>query len=320
MKILYFEVPNVDTLLEIYDQMQVIRYIGYSSNPSIPVGEPSSLDNWVLVTGYSPYTSPIDLSSSSSTYYVYDDEVDGNDVIWYSSRYINSSDPEDINSGWSPPILSSSQGIYYNPLYPSEMETAGEDKLVIDRIRTLIGDPIGIRRDNGEEYEVNIHPDGTVYELEEKGWPVLVTMCGIQYNSIVNPTVNGYKYLKFNNDISNFTTVSGVDYNVDIWYYTFRYSDREILEAYDKTPPPFGLTSTTATSETYILATAIDLVRSELFLDSTESGAEVQDNTTSYNPSTGLNNKRQLLNDLKDQLNKAVTSLKLKGIEGVRID
>ena len=316
MKILQFEVPNIDTLLNIYDQIQVIRYNGVLSEPNIPIGEPSSLSDWGVVNE----TDPIILYSSSSYYDIYDDEVDGNDIIWYASRYINSTDPEDINSGWSNPILSSSQGMFYNPLYPSEMETTGSDEMVIDRIRTLVGDPIGLKRDNGEEYEVNIHPGGKVYELSEKGWPVSINMCGTQYNSTSNPKVNGYKYLKFNNDISNFTTVSGVNYNVDVWYYTFRHSNKEILEIYDRTPPPFGLTSTTATSEAYVLATAIDLVRSELFLDSTESGAKFVDDLTTYDPSPGLDTRQKLLDDLKDQLDKVVTSLKLKGISGVLID
>lgn len=320
MKILYFEVPNVDTLLNIYNQIQIIRYTGSLSTPNTPIGEPSSLSDWVLVTGISPYISPISLSSSSSYYYVYDDEADGNDTVWYASRYIDSSDPEDINSGWSDPILSSSQGMFYNPLYPSEMELTGSNKMVVDRIRTLIGDPVELKREAGEEYEVNIHPDGTVYELSEKGWPVSISMCGTQYNNTNNPRVNGYKYLKFNEDISQFTTVSGVDYNIDVWYYTFRHSDKEILNTYDITPPPFGLNSVNATSEAYILASAIDLVRSEVFLEASESGAEFSDNYTSYNPSPGLSTKNNLLEDLRKQLDKIVTSLKLKGISGVRVD
>lgn len=318
MKTLYFEVPNIDTILDLYNQIQIVRYTGSSDQPEAPVGEPESLTDWITVSGVEPYTAPIDLESDTTSYYVYDDK--GSDSDWYSSRYVDSSDPSNVNSGWSDPVLSSTQGMYYNPLYPEEVNLTGEDKMVVDRIRLLIGDPVGLKREAGEEYAVNIHPDGTVYELEEKGWPVAISMCGEQYTSSANPTVNGYKYLKFNDNISEFVTVSGVDHNIDVWYYTFRYSDKEILQAYDLTPPPFGLNTTNATTETYILAASINLVRSELFLDSTESGAEIQDNVTVYNPSSGLSNRRQLLNDLKDQLNKVVTSLKLKGIEGVRID
>lgn len=318
MKTLYFEVPNIDTILSMYNQIQIIRYIGSSSEPTTPVGEADTLTDWATVSGVDPYTAPIDLKSSQTSYYVYDDK--GTDSDWYSYRYVDSSDPTNINSGWSSPVFNSTQGLYYNPIYPEEMELTGSDKMVVDRIRTLIGDPVELTRDSGEEYAVNIHPDGTVYELSEKGWPVSISMCGTQYVDSNNPTVNGYKYLKFNEDISEFTTISGVDYNVDIWYYTFRYSDKEILNTYDLTPPPFGLNSVTATSEAYILSAAIDLVRSELFLDSSESGAEFSDNYTSYNPSPGLDTRRNLLEDLRKQLDKVVTSLKLKGISGVRID
>ena len=57
-----------------------------------------------------------------------------------------------------------------------------------------------------------------------------------------------------------------------------------------------------------------------MFLDSTESGAKFVDDLTTYDPSPGLDTRQKLLDDLKDQLDKVVTSLKLKGISGVLID
>jgi hypothetical protein len=58
----------------------------------------------------------------------------------------------------------------------------------------------------------------------------MVNMGGIPYTSTDNPSVNGYRFLRFQNyiDITDITTVwSGCDYDtythgVDIWYYTFR--------------------------------------------------------------------------------------------------
>lgn len=316
MKTLYFYVPNIDSIIGMYNQIQVIRYVGESYHPSTPIGEPGSLDDWVVVLGIYPYNTPINLVNGVTEYYVYDDQY--GDSEWYASRYVHSTDPENQNSGWSSPVLSTTQGVYYNPLYPNEMSVDDSDKLVVDRIRTLIGDPIDIKRDVGLAALENVHADGYVYEMSEKGWPASIKICDMQYNDTTNPIVNGYKYLKFTEKME--LDECDEESAVDIWYYTFRHSDKEIIDTYDRTPPPFGLNTQNATSDTYLLAAAIDLIRSELFLDSTESGSKITDDLTSYDPTPGLSTRKDLLDDLEKQLDKIVTSLRLKGITGVRVD
>ena len=314
---LYFEINNIGNLLQIYDGIEIARYTGLYTNPTSPVGDVVDNDDWVTVSGVSPYTAPVVLLNGVTAYYVYDDI--GSNTSWYSSRYIKIGDPTTV-SNWSTPVLGDATALYTDPMYPSEISLNSSENRIVDRIRLLIGDPYDLRRDYSEEDTTNIQPIGNVYRLNEKGWPIYVNMSGIQYTSLDNPTVNGYRYLKFNRDVSTPVTTSGVTYGIDIWYYTFRYSDREILEAYDNTPVPDGLNTTNANSEAYILNTAIDLVRAELLLDTTEDGAQWADDRSNYNPSPGLEAKRKLLDSLEKKLDKLVKSLKMTKISGVLID
>ena len=236
----------------------------------------------------------------------------------HRSRYYSSSTTN--YSSWSDPVLGESGDIFYNPLYPAEVSYGTSQRLTIQRIRTLIGDPVGLRRESGDEIAANMHSDHKTYELEEKGWPASVHVATIPYNETTNPTVNGYKYLRFNSDISATTISGGIEYGLDIWYYVFRWSDREIMDTYDNTPPPVPLTTANATAEIYMLACAYDLLSNETWEDSIEDGAVIKDEGSSYDPSPGLKNRDAMLARLKKRLDDAVKAQQLVGIGGVLID
>jgi hypothetical protein len=205
--------------------------------------------------------------------------------------------------------------ICYSVTYPVEVGYGTSEQLVIDRIRRLVGDPVGLKREYNEQD--NIHEGGKVYELETKGWPCSININGTTYSTTSNPAVNNYRYLQFSNDI---TTLSGVDLKVNIFYYTFRHSDREIMEAYDTCPPPAGLTTSTCTSETYMLATAIDLLNQQTWEDLCEDGSVVADEASRYDPSPGLRGRDAMLERLQKRLDTLVKRLLLSGISGVLID
>jgi hypothetical protein len=187
-----------------------------------------------------------------------------------------------------------------------------------------MGDPLNLRREYGEEAESSIHSNGKVYELAEKGWPVNVTMNTVQYNDSSNPTVNGYRYLMFNNFIDTTSVVcSGTvtrQYGVNVWYYSFRHSDRQIMEAYDNVTPPAGLTITTATAEHYMLQTAIDLLMQENWEHSVEDSAIIRDEGTLYNPTPGFSFRENLIDKLQKRLDDLVKVAVLSGIGGIRLD
>jgi hypothetical protein len=317
MVTLYFEINNIEDILQLYNQIQIVRYTGPGATLFTPSGNPADMVDWEEVSGVSPNVAPVNLFSGLKTYYVYDDV--GNSLSWYSSRYIDSSNSS-INSGWSTPVLGDSTALYRNPLYPSEVTLTSAENRVVDRIRLLIGDPYDIVRDHGEEALSNLYSGGNVYKLNEKGWPISVNMGGVQYTDLNNPTVNGYRYLRFNQDISDTTTVSGVTYGIDVWYYTFRYSDKEILDAYDNTPVPIGLTTTSASTEAYILSCAIDLLRGELFLDLIEDGTKFTDDKSLYDPVTSLETRRKLLEGLEKKLDKLIKISFMANVQGVLID
>jgi hypothetical protein len=162
------------------------------------------------------------------------------------------------------------------------------------------------------------------YELDEKGWPLCITMGGVQYNEPTDPTINGYRYLIFEELIDTTVVVcsgiKGYEYGVDIWYYTFRHSDKEIMDAYDSCPVPPGLTEANATSQAYILYTAKRLLQEENWHDAIEDGAEIRDEGSTYDPSPGFDFRSDLLDDINDQLDDLIKSLMLRGIEGVRVE
>lgn len=301
---LSFSVSDINTVMVVYNQIEVARS---------QIELPADLTNYTVVSGSG---FPINLQYGTTQYQVTD--LDGAANSWYISRYINTS--TNAYSGWSDPVLGEAGDLFYNPLFPPEIAYGSADQLVIDRIRRLIGDPVGLRREYGDEAASSIHFDNKTYELDEKGYPVSVTMGGVQMNDNTNPTINGYRFLRFDQDIS-VTVISGsIEYGVDIWYYAFRFSDREIMEAYDNCPPPIGLSEITATPEAYMLQTAIDLLTQNITEDIFEDGAKIADEGSTYDPSPGIGAMQAMLKNLQKRLDDLVRRLTMGGIAGYRID
>jgi hypothetical protein len=324
---LTFTVDSIHNVMVVFDRIQIMMYTG-TGVPDSPV---TSLVEYTTISGTDEINnrdgvSDVLLDADYSQYYFTHPIGEAED--WYISRYYNES--TGANSGWADPILGEPGDIYYDPLYPVEIEYGSEDQQIIDRIRTYMGDPIGLNREYGEDAASSIHPDGRTYELDEKGWPASVNMNGNQYVSTSNPSINGYRYLRFAEFIDVTTpwsqVVSGTcdvrtgTYGVDIWYYTFRNSDRQIMEAYDRCPIPPSLTSANVTVEAYVLQTAINLLYQENWEDAIEDGAVITDEATRYDPSAGLRFRNELLDKLNAKLDKLVKGLVLRGISGVRID
>lgn len=300
---LSFVVDNINIVLQVYNQIRIQR--------GNAVGGP-----FTTVSGL----GPIDLNSGQTNYIVIDDS--GVSSSWYQSQYYSTLTGG--QSSWSDSVLGSVGDLFYNPLFPNEVTYGTSQKLVIDRIRKLVGDPIGLNRAYGEGAISSIHSDGKVYELNEMGWPVSVFINNQSYNDSTNPTVNGYKYLIFEDFIDTTSVVcSGTNtivYGIDIYYYTFRWSDRQISEAYDACPPPPGLTTTTASAEAYMLYTAVTLLGSENWEDAIEDGSDISDEGSKYSPGPGLKFREKLIDDLNKKLDAVIKSLILGGISGVRLD
>ena len=321
--------------MEVFDRIQIRKWNG--EDPSAldsPVTDKVALTDYATVSGIDVYStrenvSDVLLKRDYSQYAYVDPEGYAND--WYISRYYD--ETTEATSGWSDPVKGEAGDLYYNPQYPEEVDYGSADQMVIDRIRLYIGDPKGLRREYGEEALSSIHTDGKTYEMDETGWPAYVNMGGVQYTETDNPSVNGYRYLRFKDFIDDIcaecVTYSGacgedvykeVVQGVDIWYYTFRNSDRQIMETYDSCPPPTPLTDLNANPEVYVVQTSIDLLRKELWEDATEDGAVIKDEGSHYDPKPGLDVRQKLLDDLIKRRDDLVKSLMLTGITGVLID
>lgn len=330
---LTFSVDNLSSVLQAFDRIQIRRYLG-EGTPITPITDLVALTEYTTVSGTDEISnrkgvSDVLLLNDYTQYYFTEDKGESDD--WYISRYYHIGTGS--TSGWSDPILGEAGDLFYSPDFPPEISYGSSDQMVIDRIRLYIGDPIRLRRDHGAEAASSIHSDGKVYELSEKGWPVFINMGGIQFTETTDVTVNGYRFLKFNTYIDETcVTCSGIinlcgeeitkeiTNGVDIWYYTFRNSDRQIMEVYDNCPPPVGLTTTTANGEAYMLQTAVDLVSQELFEDGNEDGAVIRDEGSFYDPGLGQATRLELLKRLQKRLDALTRSLVLSGISGVLID
>lgn len=308
-------VDDPATVSLVYDQIRLERNTD-SNDPD------SSLWTDLVITGTDASLdgTHIPLNSIQTNYDVID--AAGDPDYWYRSYYYNSTTSG--ASGYSEAVRGDSPDLFYNPLYPSELDLSESEKLVLNEIRRYIGDPVDLRREYGEDAASSIHPDGKTYELDEKGWPVSIHMANVPYNDGTDPTVNGYRYLRFDELIDTTLIVcSGTrsyEYGVDIWYYTFRWSDRQIMQAYDNCPIPPGLTEDTATNQAYMLYTAIRLLGSENWHDAIEDGALIRDEGTTYDPTPGFRFREDLMDDLQKQLDDLVKVLMLRGIEGVRVE
>ena len=322
--------------MQVFDTIQIRMYTGVGT-PASPVTDLVANSEYTTVSGYDTINGrqevpDVYLRSDISQYYF--THASGTSSVWYISRYYKRTGSNaGATSGWSDPVLGEPGDLFYDPVYPPEVVYGSADQLIIDRIRLYIGDPIGLRREYGEEAMSSIHPDGKTYELDETGWPSYVTMGGKAFISTTNPSVNGYRFLRFDEYIEDIcyecVTYSGacgediikeVANGVDIWYYTFRNSDRQIMEAYNSCPPPSPLTTDTANAEVYMVQTAIDILRKELWEDATEDGAAIRDEGSAYNPEPGLKVRKDLLDDLTKRRDDLVQALQLTGITGVLID
>ncbi len=174
--------------------------------------------------------------------------------------------------------------------YPEEGVFTNDDRLVLDKVRILIGDRKELTRDyvSAAAGYSSISSDGYSHTFSNpKGWPLRVTLDGTEYTTLVEPRVNDYQFITFSGTQIN--TVSGT---LDVWYYHFRYSDAEIMRTYNGLTPPYPLEAEDVTFDLAILCTAIDILTSELNSSSSDSGVEVDIfEEIRINPKVGLDSR-----------------------------
>ncbi|MCK5018677.1 MAG: hypothetical protein KAS32_16570 [Candidatus Peribacteraceae bacterium] len=256
--------------------------------------------------------------TSTQIYYNFEDAT-GTSSSWYKTSYYHSVTLLESS------LSTASKGIeieleHVDTTYPEEINMTSTDYYHTGRIRYLVGDNKKVVRDYVSPgctggYQ-NVSEDGYTYQFEARGWPLRIEKDGVSYASSSNPYVTDYSFLTFSGTQIN--TVSGT---LDIWYESFRKSDREILKVYNTNPGIPHVSSSAVTTEMLRLSSAISIIREELVqLMGENSGKFNLSGELSFDPTPILKHKRALIKDLESQLSVLVSESVSNNITGVLID
>jgi len=240
----------------------------------------------------------------------------GTDDTWYKSSIYDNVNV--VECCWSDPVRGTSPALFHYATYPAECVFDADESVIIRKVRRLIGDLEGLSRlyiDGSDEYTFSsaLRPDELTIDLSEKSWPVHISLNSIGKTNLDDPVVQGYQYLTFSGTLSSSDVI-------DIWYYTFKFSDREIYEAYVDTLIPPGLTSSTVTQDHLVLQAAIDLLENMASGDMIDDGAVVRDDRSLYDPSPGLRERAVTIERLKKMLDSLIKQYMFSNLTGVQID
>lgn len=249
--------------------------------------------------------------SSDTTRYRYEDAF-GSADHWYKYSFFAGSG---LESSLSDSLRGTVSGTSFNgATFPPESNFTSAELDTIYRLRQIVGDSKEVNRDylSPDTSYDNVSEDGFTVELDNpKGWPLSISIDGVEFQTIADPVVQGYTFLTFSG--TQISTTSGTI--ADIWYEHFRYSDRELIEIYTKSDPPCGLTAEQTTPEMYELMAAITVLESELrgFMSTSGQRVDIYEEIE-IDPSSGLGARLKDLNGangLKERL-KCLVAAKIK--------
>jgi hypothetical protein len=256
----------------------------------------------------------VPLVAGQSTYtYIH---TAGTSDTWYKSSYWAVATESSLSSA----VQGSCPELYHYPTYPTEVEFTSSEKVIIRKIRRYIGDFKGVDHlyiSDADDGCSTVQDDSQTVDLEKTGWPVYIVLNDTEKTSLFDPIVQGYQYLTFSG------TIGDADYPIDIWYYTFKFSDRQIYEAYSDAILPAFVSSDCVTTAHLTLQAAIDLLESMTAEDMIDNGAMVRDGLTMYDPEPGLRERGNLIGRLQKQLDgliKECIKSSMLGLGGVLID
>ena len=188
-------------------------------------------------------------------------------------------------------------------MYPPEQVFSVEELEIVFRIRQLIGDEKEVYVDDGTVgADIQSVASGTMYQLQEPlGWPQEVYVNDVEFTSSSNPSVVGYKYLKF----SSGALTTGA--SLTVVYDHFRHSDLTVLNVYDTSAFTYltgqcNLTVEELGVDLLVLAAAYILLQKDLNVY-VKSAVELQDSDSRYDASS----RPRYLSDLLDKIGKALT-------------
>lgn len=298
------------------------------------ISEVASLFNQIVIYRASAVSGPyselaaVNLTSASTYGYL---DVDSTPSYYYKAQFYNSSSM--ITSQFSEPAQET--GIYSEysqpvstATYPPEISLTANDREIVESIRITLGDIGSIERDYFSSSDVQsaftcakqISADRCTWELSEpRGWPQRILLNGGAKTSLVDPQVIGYRFLVF----SGTACITG---SLDVFYNHFRFSDREILLAYDRAINLLvacGLTAAKITTEMRIMQAAILLLEGELRDLNSGGVLRIRDGDTEYDNTDAVRSRTGDLEDLRQKMRDLINCAKMYTsyeLEGVRID
>lgn len=212
--------------------------------------------------------------------------------------------------------------------YPPEVALTEQDREIVESIRVTLGDYGIIERDYFSSSDPNsqyacasqISADEKTWELIEfKGWPQRVVINGTEKTTIADPQVLGYRFLTFSGASPCITGT------LDIYYNHFRFSDREIILAYDRAGnllASCGLDASQITTEMLIMQASILLLEGEA-RDFATGAVEIRDGDTSFSNTRAVQARAEDLADLKRKIREIIECARFSasyGLAGVRIE
>ncbi len=202
--------------------------------------------------------------------------------------------------------------------YPVEQAFSPTVSGYIAKVRSLIGDNKGITRGYVNSCYNDVMGDSYAYILEEKGWPLKVTLttsAGVstEFTTLLNPVVQDYQYVVFSgaqNQITPGTTL-------DLWLETFQFSNTEIFDVYSTVDVP-GVPAADETIEMVLTATALELLEAEFNEFSSEAAVRISDGDTLYDPTPAIQARQAGIKRLVSRLGELTKHL--GRTEGARVE
>lgn len=297
------EIDDVATVKLLYNEIHLYRF---ESETEIDAS------NGVEITQMSsPPTKVLDVNYST---YIFVDAPGGVGPYWYRARYEIPVGAAPTYSSFSDPIRGGTiSKIFHNISYPNEVNLTDAEEAIVNKIRVLAGDRKRLIHDYMSTCQSRLSDNGHTVEMKSKGWPVYILLNSIEMVSPSDPYVDGYKYLTFSGSIEETDTI-------DMYYYSFRNSDTEIYDTYNRTIIPPGLTTTTVTIDHMTIQAAIDVLEAESWQLYNDEGVKIEDGDTSFDPSPGFVAREKAIARLYKRLDNLVTQYIMLGIEGALID
>lgn len=194
-------------------------------------------------------------------------------------------------------------------MYPSEAVvrglTLGEQE-IIHSIRLLVGDE---KKTIIEEFYdtldcAQIKGSGSIYQMDNKGWPRKILVDGVEFVNPFDPYVENYEYLVF----SGSGVITG---SLFVMYETFRFGDLQILDAYDYGSSSVlsaqcNLTAEQISQPLMNLAAAVVLVQGE-YQRYAEEAVEMEDGDSIIDLVGRLGPLQKELESLREQLELSIS-------------